>query len=452
MDALIEEFKGLSAGEKHSFIVAARDIAAMADGGGLPAAVKAFDEHCATKLVPFLELLNKLGADCATIAPVMEGVWGEMRDIVDKACKCTEPDQAGLVALFAGVAAGMKQIGASIKRNPMENNMKTISEGTQALNWILVKPAPVDFMTSYIDGSEMWSNRIRKEFKGVNDDQIAFCVQFKALMVDLRDYVKEYHLLGLSWNPKGVPLSAAVPSAAPTSTSASTPAPSGGAEAADKADVFALLNAGEGVTSGLKRVTKDQQTWRAEYAGDKAAPAAVVVPKGKPDQKSTVATGTAKLALEGSKWVLDYQTAASGALSVDISDNKQTVYLYKCDGATVTVKGKAKSIIVDSCRKTTLLFSELVAGLEVVNSRSSTIKCSGVLPSVAIDKCDGVHISLPVSALDVEVTASKSSEMNLSWPDPDNADEMLERPIPEQYVHKIAGKSITARVSDLYSH
>jgi Adenylate cyclase associated (CAP) C terminal len=40
--------------------------------------------------------------------------------------------------------------------------------------------------------------------------------------------------------------------------------------------------------------------------------------------------------------------------------------------------------------------------------------------------------------------------MNLSWPDKNG--DMLERPIPEQYKHHIKGLTVTAEVSDLYTH
>jgi len=55
-----------------------------------------------------------------------------------------------------------------------------------------------------------------------------------------------------------------------------------------------------------------------------------------------------------------------------------------------------------------------------------------------------------LTSLDTTIVASKSSEMNVQWPGADG--ELIERPIPEQYVHKISGNSVTADVSDLYSH
>ena len=356
----------------------------------------------------------------------------------------------------------MRDIQRAIQRNAMENNLKTISEGVQSLNWLLVKPAPVDFMTSYIDGSDLWSNRIRKEFKGVDEDQILFCTLFKRALVELRAYVKEFHTTGLAWNPKGASLSD-LPNEYRPPTTPDSSGPSNAATAAapvsstadpaigDKGSLFAALSQGEGVTSGLKKVTKDQQTWRAEYKGADALPAPKAAPK-VVAEKGSIATGPATMVLKGDKWQLDYQTATQSPVVVAVSDIKQTVYLYKCDGAVVNVEGKCKSIVVDSCRKLTLNFADVVAGVEVVNSKSTKVFCGSKLPSFAIDKSDGVHLTLPASSLDVEVVASKSSEMNLSFPDPANPAELLERPIPEQYVHRIEGRSVTARVSDLYSH
>ena len=38
--------------------------------------------------------------------------------------------------------------------------------------------------------------------------------------------------------------------------------------------------------------------------------------------------------------------------------------------------------------------------------------------------------------------------MNVSFPGADG--ETIEKPIPEQYIHRIQGTSVTAEVSDLY--
>lgn len=75
------------------------------------------------------------------------------------------------------------------------------------------------------------------------------------------------------------------------------------------------------------------------------------------------------------------------------------------------------------------------------------------MSAVAIDKTDGIVVMLPTSSLTTEIVASKSSEMNVSWPDITTGD-LVEKPIPEQYVHRIDPKTCTvsANVSDLYGH
>jgi adenylyl cyclase-associated protein len=141
----------------------------------------------------------------------------------------------------------------------------------QCLNWLVIKPAPRDFIESYIGGSDYWANGIRKEFRTTNPDQVAFCDTFKKILTGLMDYVKEYHTTGVSWNPKGGDITeysadtaAAAPAAAakavaPAAAAAAAAAPAPAAPAADvKAGLFAALAKGGSVTAGLKTVTKGE--------------------------------------------------------------------------------------------------------------------------------------------------------------------------------------------------
>ncbi len=319
----------------------------------------------------------------------------------------------------------------------------------------MVKPAPRDFIESSVGGSDYWANGIRKEFRNVNPDQIAFCDTFKSLLVELMAYVKEFHTTGLAWNARGVDVSEFVASSevavpAPAAAAKASSAPAAAAPAA-KGDLFAALNKDSAVTSGLKKVTKDMQTWRSEYkAGDGPAPAAVAAKS--PATKAPVAAlkGPAKLEYQeaSSKWLVEYQTASNGPIEIVIRDKKETVYVYGCVGATIDVKGKCKSIILDGCKQMKLYFDAAMASCEVVNCQRIQVHCRESVPAVAIDKTAGIVVLLPATSLTPEVVASKSSEMNISWPD-ENGD-MVERPIPEQNVHRIKGLAITADVSDLY--
>lgn len=424
------------------------------DAAELPRSIRAFDAYVVESVDPFTAACDKLGGDAATLGRLVKEAWMEMRAVLFKATACKEPAQAELGQVLGGVVAKMKEVSNAVQRNEWEKHAKTCSEGVQCLNWLVIKPAPRDFIESYIGGSDYWSNNIRKEYKSTNPDQIAFCNTFKKMLQDLMVYVKEHHTTGVAWNPRGVPVSeftGEAASAAPAKKAdAKAPAVSVPAGGADKAGLFASLSKGGEITSGLKTVTKDQQTWRKEFNDKDAKP--VVVKKAPVPRAAEKPKGTAKNQFNpnGSKWEVEYQGADAGPITITIADKKETVYVLGCIGATITVVGKCKSIILDSCKKTQLHFDSCFASCEVVNSQRVQLFCREKVTSVAIDKTDGIIVHLPATSLDTEVVASKSSEMNLSWLGPDG--ENIEKPIPEQYIHRINEKgAVTADVSDLYS-
>ena len=140
-------------------------------------------------------------------------------------------------------------------------------------------------------------------------------------------------------------------------------------------------------------------------------------------------------------------------LEADKCSIKQTVYLYNCKGATVQINGKVNTITVDKCTKTNVIFTNVMGGCELVNCKSVKVQANGACPTVAIDKTDGVVVYAGRECYaSLTIVASKSSEMNVSWPGATDEDAWNEAPIPEQYQHKIEGRGVSCNVSDLYSH
>ena len=100
-----------------------------------------------------------------------------------------------------------------------------------------------------------------------------------------------------------------------------------------------------------------------------------------------------------------------------------------------------------------LLVQGALSGMEVVNSKRMKLQVKDRLPSVAIDKTDGIVVGLPWASRDTIITSSKSSEMNVTFPVAEAEDaEWIEQPIPEQFVTKLVGGKLVSSVSDLYSH
>lgn len=112
---------------------------------------------------------------------------------------------------------------------------------------------------------------------GALQAQHQFCDAFKKLMSGLVPYTKEHHIAGVSWNPRGGDVSdftatAAAPAAAPAAAAptpaapAAAPKPAPGGGGGGEGGIADLKNALSGfTTTGLKKVTKDMQTWRSEY-------------------------------------------------------------------------------------------------------------------------------------------------------------------------------------------
>ena len=60
--------------------------------------------------------------------------------------------------------------------------------------------------------------------------------------------------------------------------------------------------------------------------------------------------------------------------------------------AYLQVKGKLNAITIDECTGTGLVFQDLVASCELVNSSGLQVQVTGLVPTVAVDKCDGIQV------------------------------------------------------------
>jgi adenylyl cyclase-associated protein len=71
---------------------------------------------------------------------------------------------------------------------------------------------------------------------------------------------------------------------------------------------------------------------------------------------------------------VENQTKEQGVVEVHVTDIKHTVYVYGCFEATINITGKCKSVMIDGCKKTKVLFDELVSACEIVNSQRMQIQ------------------------------------------------------------------------------
>ncbi len=56
------------------------------------------------------------------------------------------------------------------------------------------------------------------------------------------------------------------------------------------------------------------------------------------------------------------------------------------------VTSKANAISIDNCVKTGIMFADVICQVEVINSRALQLQCTGYVPTVSVEKTDGVQI------------------------------------------------------------
>lgn len=358
------------------------------------------------------------------------------------------------VATPQGEAAqAVQKIAGDNRPSPLYVNLSAVGEACGAFMWIGMAPTPVPYIKETIGSSEYHSNKILREQKGKDDKQVEWVGHFNGFLRALADFVKAHHTTGPAWNPKGGDASAAAGSApAPAAAPAAPAPPAGGppapappppstssssgaaAEEADMSGVFAQLSKGEGVTSGLRKVTADM---KSKNRADRSGKIEEVAPKptgrlGK--HTAAVPAQPPKLELQGNKWVVEYQTSP---VTITITEKKQTVYIYKCTGATIKIDGKLNAITLDTCKKTNVVFDEAISSCEIVNCSGVKVQVLVKVPAITIDKTSGGQVFLSKDGLETQIFTSKSDELNVSIPGPSEEQPLLEFPVPEQFLNTI---------------
>jgi len=440
--------------------------------------LEAYQNHMDKAVIPFVEACNTLDG-LKDIGLKIKTIWVSIQSIIELATKCKKPSdiQSSLTIYLKPIQDAIGQIRSVRLDRKFDWHIKAIMELLPCASWVIMTtpPAPCNFIKDTVGSSDFWSNKIRKEYKGKDEKQIAFCDTLKVLIIELSAYVKEYHLGGLMWNPRGIPVeqyekssetSTVAVSSSSRSSSRSPSSPRKTTIRPAPGNVMRELAArktseGNSAAAGLKSVSRDQQTWRKEYTGS-STKVPIATTRVKPSQIKAAQKTSNGMKLQShapvcmfkdSKWIVEYQTQTSnqnGVCVIEAKSTKEQIYIYKCENATIKVKGKVKSITMDSCFKSNLVFESAISSCEVVNCKKLQIQSTGICPSFAIDKTDGCLVFLSQEAVSISsFVTTKSSEMNVSWVDNESG-EQQERPIPEQFVHRLVDGALTSDVSDLY--
>lgn len=170
------------------------------------------------------------------------------------------------------------------------------------------------------------------------------------------------------------------------------------------AAVFAQINQGGNITKNLNRVTADMKA--KNRPPDQRSGLVVTADKkgtgstgGKAAKAAVVAAKPPSISHNQGKWFVEnFVNAPKVELPADVQIN-HTVYIYKCEASTIVVGAKVKAICLDSCKKTGLLFGDVVSTVEIVNCQSVEVGMTGTAPSIAIDKTHGCQLIISKECL-----------------------------------------------------
>lgn len=233
------------------------------------------------------------------------------------------------------------------------------------------------------DAGQFYTNRVLKEWKEKDVTHVEWARAWIQTLVELQAFIKQHHTTGIVWAGKSKATangtSGGAPPPPPMGNLPPPPVmpafdPSGFDPNDDRNALFAQINQGADITKSLKKVTSEMQTHkntalRSGPAPFKATgptpfkPAIAVKPKSAPVDKPPVFNR------DGKKWLIEHHKN-NRELLVDNAEMNNVVYMFKCENSTLTAKGKLNSIVIDSCKKCSIVFDSLVSSVEFVNCQS----------------------------------------------------------------------------------
>ncbi|SCV69098.1 BQ2448_2118 [Microbotryum intermedium] len=445
----------------------------------IPRSVAAFDEDVLQgALAKYLELSTELGGLIADQSKHVQAAFNAQRAFILMASACTkihasDPPYMTLLKPTQQALMSTIEIKDKNRASPDTNQLTVVAEGIPALGWVTLDSKPGPHVGEYKDSADFWVNRIVKAFKETNPKQVEWARSFSATLDVLRKYVMANHTTGLTWNPNGIDpakysaspaASAAVggapppppppaPPAAPLAPDASrsAPAPAAAPASGDMSGVFAALNKGEGITSGLKKVDKSEMTHKnPELRAGGVVSAVGAGGKGptKPPKPSAIAQKKPPvLALEGNKWLVENYDS-DPQISIADTSIQQTVNVFNCKASVVQVKGKVNAISIVNSPKLSVLLHSTVSALSISSSPGFTVQVLGKVPTILVDGTDGGMIYLSKESLSAEIITAKTSALNISLPVEGEDDGVFEeRAVPEQLKTVVVdGKLVTTVV------
>lgn len=394
----------------------------------------------------FVEKSQQLGDVVHDMAVLVREAVQSHWQVVELAAKAKKPEPNELTGLLKPTGlliSKVEEFKQKHRAHNLFNHLAAISEAIPALGWLAIAPTPGPYVKEMIDAAQFYTNKVLVAYKDKDKLHVEWAQSWLVFLQDLHKYIRQVHTTGLVWNPNGVPASsvssagsgpppppppsmAGMPPPPPPPAMGSFPMSDGGdASAAARTALLRDLNQGTDITKNLRKVNKDDKTLGVSDRSSRSKT---------PDPRLTPAINRVpKFEFEGRKWALEYLDGSSQEqFLISKTEMNHSVNIYRCEKIMVIVQGKVNSITVDSCKKVSLVFDDIVSMVEFINCQNVKAQPMAKVPTVTIDKTDGIQLFLCKESLDVELISAKSAEINVCIVDEKTGD-YKEFAIPEQF-------------------
>ncbi|KAH1224570.1 Cyclase-associated protein 1 [Glycine max] len=388
-----------------------------------------------------------IGGQVLDVTKLVQEAFNVQKELLIKLRQTQKPNLAGLSEFLKPLNEVITKATKLTegRRSDFFNHLKAAADSLSALAWIAYtgKDCGMSMPIAHVEESwqmaEFYSNKVLVEYRNKDPNHVEWAKALKELYLPgLRDYVKSFHPLGPVWSPTGkifAPSKASAPAAPPPpsaslfsseSSQASSSKPKEGMSA-----VFQQISSGN-VTSGLKKVTNDMKT---KNRTDRTGVVGAIEKETPASSRVFSKAGPPKFELQmGRKWVVENQIEKKD-LVIEDCDSKQSVYIYGCKNSVLQISGKVNNITIDKCTKMGVVFKDVVAACEIVNSNGVEVQCQGAAPTISVDNTSGCQLYLSKDSLEASITTAKSSEINVMVPGADPDGDWVEHSLPQQYIH-----------------
>jgi len=370
-------------------------------GSDSSAAVASFENILTGPLEQFKDASKTIGGDVANLGDMVATAFEMQKQFLGTVACSKKPNPSNLEKLLkptSEMIGEIQQFRESNRRSPMFNHLSAISESIPALGWVAVSPAPSPYVKEMKDAGQFYTNRVLKDWKEKDSTHAVWVRSWVETLAELQSFVKQFHTTGLVWNPQG-----------------------------GEANLSTIIN-----KPASKPQTITKQT---------SPPARTNVKVTKPVSQTQKPPS---LHQDGKKWIVEYFKGDQN-IQIEQVEMNQSVYIFKCEGSAIKVSGKCNNIIMDSCKKTAVVFDNVVSSCEFMNCSSVQMQVLGSVPTIMVDKTDGCQMFLSKEAMGVEIVSAKSSEMNVLVP---TGDDFVEMPVAEQFKTLIKGSQLETSATE----